>query len=171
MESWKRIPHFSRYEISNLGRLRNIKSGRILKHHVTRLGYHEARIYDDSGRKRCPSIHRMVCRAFNGEPPRENDTVNHRDGAKSNNSSENLEWKTHLDNIRHAWKAGLRDGTIGEESKVAILTEKKVHKIRKLRSSGSSYRKIASILGVGKTTVEMVCTGRTWSHVNEEGTL
>lgn len=51
-------------------------------------------------------VHRAVALTFipniNNLPE-----INHKDGNKNNNSKFNLEWVTHKDNIRHAFKMGL----------------------------------------------------------------
>jgi hypothetical protein len=52
-------------------------------------------------------IHRLVAAKFIPNPlnlP----TVNHKDGNKSNNHVDNLEWSTQLDNNNHAWQNGLQ---------------------------------------------------------------
>ncbi len=44
-------------------------------------------------------IHRIVARAFNGEPPTNEHVVDHIDTNKQNNRPENLRWLTRLENI------------------------------------------------------------------------
>ena len=75
------------------------------------------------------SIHRLVAFAFCSNPNKYNH-VNHIDGNKSNNNSENLEWVTCSQNHKHAFKIGLRVPTKGELSGTSKLTLKEVTKIR-----------------------------------------
>ena len=58
--------------------------------------------------------------------------INHKNGDKSNNRIENLEWITNLDNMRHAWKNGLKNNNYqnGEKSHFAKITEELVRKIK-----------------------------------------
>src|SRR4051812_33780097 len=54
-----------------------------------------------SGRFESFRVHALVARAFVPNPDNLPE-VNHKDGVKSNNVYTNLEWTTHLSNMRHA---------------------------------------------------------------------
>ena len=60
----------------------------------------------DGKRKLC-TVHRLVASAFIDNPDDLRD-VNHKDGVKTNNSVENLEWVKHSDNIKHAYRVLMR---------------------------------------------------------------
>lgn len=97
-EIWKSVTlkEFSKvYEVSSLGRVRNIVTGRILKPKVSRVGYERVTLCN-KGYKKNISIHRLVALAF--IPNTENKpTVNHKNEVKSDNRVENLEWATNLE--------------------------------------------------------------------------
>lgn len=108
MEKWKPVVDFeSLYEVSNLGRVRNCQSRKILKQEVTRSGYLKVFLYKNKQRK-CKAVHRLVALSFLGIPSDEKMQVNHKDLNKKNNSLENLEWCTPSYNVHHSWVNGGR---------------------------------------------------------------
>jgi hypothetical protein len=112
MEIWKPIVinnEITNYEISNLGRCRNItklhwKSKGILKPKVSKNGYVQYCIVH-KGNNFYKYAHRLVAEAFiKGNTSLQ---INHKDGDKQNNKVENLEWVTHKENMRHCFDVGL----------------------------------------------------------------
>lgn len=113
-EIWKPIPgHEEYYEVSNLGRVRRIKSsagakaGRILKGYLDSIGYLGVTL-SINGKVRGFFIHRLVAMTFIPNPENKRE-VNHKDGNKTNNSVSNLEWATRSENVMHAYNTGLID--------------------------------------------------------------
>lgn len=91
-EIWKPIQDFDDYQISNLGNVRNIKTGQKLNPHINRCGYFSVSLCKNKKVKNF-KIHRLIAIAF--IPNQENKpTVHHKDKNKINNSIENLEWAT-----------------------------------------------------------------------------
>jgi hypothetical protein len=107
-EQWKAIAECNgQYYISNYGRVKSYKCGneRILKYALYR-GYPYVHLKLNQSKDKVVSIHRLVAMYFL-ENPENKKTVNHRDGNKSNNHIDNLEWMTQKENVQHAWQNGL----------------------------------------------------------------
>ena len=98
MELWKTIDGTNnRYEISNLGRIKC--DGNLLEPVIDNTGYVKVRISLIFG-TRWFWLHRVVA-AYFCENPENKEQVNHIDGNKENNTAENLEWCTNVENQRH----------------------------------------------------------------------
>lgn len=122
-EEWKTIPGTSDlYQASTLGRIRSTdriimqlnrwgymgelrKRGRVLKPWLDSNGYEVIYIAIDKGRD-ARNVHRLIAETYL-EGSGNGLDVNHKDGVKTNNRPENLEWCTHKENMAHALAAGL----------------------------------------------------------------
>lgn len=100
MEVWKNIPieELDKYEISDLGNIRNKKTGRVLKVCVHRDGYIFFRAFTKDKTKRNYYIHRLVLISFTGNM--EGFEVNHINHNIKDNKLVNLEWMSKQENIR-----------------------------------------------------------------------
>lgn len=106
METWKDIEGYEeKYQISDIGRIKNKINNRFLKPRVGTYGYYKVNLYKNKKVKTI-EIHRLVAESFIENSESKNE-VNHIDGNKLNNNITNLEWVTHKENIGHAWKTKL----------------------------------------------------------------
>lgn len=105
-EIWKEILEFPNYEVSNLGRIRNKKTGLIRKQHKgkTCIGYWNIMLWSKNKSKNC-LVHRLVANAFIPNPLNK-PQVNHIDGNRENNCVTNLEWVTVSENLKHSFRLG-----------------------------------------------------------------
>lgn len=99
-EIWKDIEGYEGiYQVSNLGRVKRVTTGRILKSYKDRGGYLRVDLCK-SGKRKNHKIHRLVAQAFIPNPDNKLQ-VNHIDENKTNNSVDNLEWVTAKENCNH----------------------------------------------------------------------
>lgn len=106
MEIWKTIIEYPNYEVSSEGRIRNTKTGRVLKFGKTKTGYLQVVLYKDRKAKYF-KVHRLVASIFIPNPENK-PQVNHINGIKTDNRVENLEWSTNSENQKHAYRTGLK---------------------------------------------------------------
>lgn len=118
MEKWNTISDYPNYEVSDQGRVRNRKSGRILKTELVK-GYPRVLLVDRS-RHRPAMVHRLVAEEFTTED-HDGLQVNHIDGDKTNNKLSNLEWVTGSENISHAYRTGLKTPPCPNPRRVRIV--------------------------------------------------
>lgn len=115
LEEFKDIPEFKGlYQVSNLGNVKSLPKGdgngnkvRILKHNKSDAGngvYSRVSLSKNGNTFRY-SVHRLVALVFIPNPDNKK-YVNHIDNNPQNNTSLNLEWCTHSENMLHAAKQG-----------------------------------------------------------------
>ena len=94
------------YFCDDLGNIFNGNTGRILKQKTCKSGYKQVCLYMPTGKKSF-YVHRIVGECFIDNPDLKPE-INHIDGDKGNNRSENLEWVTSSENQQHAFSSGLQ---------------------------------------------------------------
>jgi hypothetical protein len=167
LEVWRAVPEYAGwYEVSNLGRVRNVRAGRarragrILKTPPSRGGYpqvHLRRVEID----RTAYVHALVAAAFLGPRPAGRE-INHRNGIKTDNSVWNLEYLTDAEHKRHSMEMG--QVASGEGKAQAKLTEATVRAIRASVGTASD-REIGARFGVDSETVRQIRLRKAWKHV------
>ena len=102
-EVWKDISGYEGYyQVSNLGRVRNIKFNRELKACFDNYGYLLV-VLSKCGKYRTRTVHRLVAETFIPNPDNL-PQVNHKNEIKADNRSQNLEWCTNLYNNNYGTK-------------------------------------------------------------------
>ena len=164
------------YQVSDHGNIRRIGNysdgrripfGRPIKQNRHPVGYFQVTL-SDTGIHRRHLVHRLVAHAFLGPCP-EGKEVNHKDGCKTHNAIENIEYLTHSENHFHRYRI-LGQKSIptirGSQKANAKLTESSVKIARTRYAEGDiSYMTLASSLGVCKKTLMNALKGKTWNHV------
>lgn len=167
-ERWLAIPGYEgRYAVSDHGNVMSMDfagSGLpgILKKHLAR-GYFSVAFYPQPRKVKRYTIHRLVMLAFVGPRP-DGMQINHKNGIKTDNRLENLEYCTASQNMKHAHATGLQSNR-GERHSRSKLTNEVVRGIVVRLSNGESPRSIAKDVGVDVTNVYHIRSGRIWSSV------
>lgn len=164
-EKWLPVPgvYRDRYSVSNLGRVKSSwgwSGERILKAEI-RARYLAVTLTHNKKATKF-SVHSLVALAFIGPRPIGRQ-VNHKDGVKTNNSASNLNYVTQHQNILHAHRIGL--GLRGEKHRLSKLTDKKVIRLRELRSRGATLESLSKKFKVSLSVVQKVAARTAWSHV------
>lgn len=155
-EEWRAIPGYP-YLVSSDGRV-----CRVLRPQVDQKGYLGLFLCRD-GTVRRFKVAALTAEAFLGPRP-DGMEINHRNGIKSDNRVENLEYVSKRENTEHAIRLGL--WPMGTSHGMVKLTEKDVLEIRRRRAAGEKPMEIAkSFPQVHRHTVSRVASGRGWRHL------
>lgn len=133
-----------------------------MKTYTDRSGYEHGGIRVNN-RKEHVKPHRLIAMYFIFNPE-ELPVVNHKNGIKTDNRIENLEWCTALQNSQHAILNGLK-AINGSKCKQAKLSEGEVKDIKYLINLGIKEKEIARKYGVQRAAISKIKHGRSWKHV------
>lgn len=147
--NWKPIAGWP-YSVSDTGKVRNDRTGFILKGNANQKGYLLVDLKTPRARK-CITVHSLVALEFLGARPSVKHQINHIDGDKTNNSASNLEYVTPSQNVAHAFKSGLREQK---------LTAQDVELIRGLNLVGMSVKEISERYKMNRSYIYSICLGR-----------
>lgn len=92
-EEWRSIDEFPNYSVSNLGRIRNNATGRIINQFVYERGFLTVGLIKTKRIQFRRSVTVLVAQAFVDQPNEQYNTPMHLDGDRRNNQAENLVWR------------------------------------------------------------------------------
>lgn len=154
IEIWKQIKDFPYHEVSNLGRVRSLRrwSGTKYYNRISLLSLYQNKnngyIYvwlNFNGKGKNIRVHKLVAETFLSNY--KNDiSINHIDGNKSNNRLDNLEWCTPKENIQHY----IKSLNLGERNRNIIKDYKKgINKKQIKEKYNLTYESIRLIIKKG----------------------
>jgi hypothetical protein len=170
-EIWKIVYGHDDYKVSNYGRIKSLrryinrkvnpywKDETILTGTLNWSGY--IMVYLDGKQQR---LHRLVAKAFIPNT-KDKKCINHKNGIKTDNHVENLEWCTRKENNIHAWENGLINNR-GEKQTNSKLTDLNVWEIKFLVSIGEEQKSVSNLFDVSPQTINGIIKNRTWKHIN-----
>jgi DNA-binding transcriptional regulator YiaG len=141
------------YLITEEGEVINIRwGGRKVKPQPNGKGYMRVHI---AGKMHF--VHRLVAEKYVPNPDNL-PQINHKDGDKTNNRADNLEWVSNLENRQHAVKEGLH--IHGERCPWAKLKQSDVDYIR--QHTEMTSREIAQMFGVSDSLIRTIRRREAW---------
>lgn len=157
---WKTIDFEPNYEVSTLGEVRSSKTKLVKSLRSCRGGYLRVTLYPSG---KTYHVHRLVALTHLNKVEGL-DVVNHKDGVKTNNRVENLEWCDHKYNVNHAYQNGLNQyrNIVGEKNPSVKLTRDIVEEVRQRASKGEKWKDLAKDYGVKYNCIKRIVLNITW---------
>lgn len=162
------------YAISTEARVYNLKTQRLLVPRLRPDGYYDINLtFGSADSHRTFMTYRMVAETFLEGQNVENgvNTVDHIDGLDAGHGINNLEWVTHVENIKRATKKGWMkkpDSMKGENNSSHVYTEKQVREACELKVKGVNKRKISDTTGIKYDYLDKIFNGLKWADVVSE---
>ena len=167
MEEWRDVPSTNGFlQVSSLGQARRIarpliyKDGRkgvlpaaMLRPVLLATGY-----YTVSFGKEKFLLHRLIAETFLPAPEVifAKQTVNHKNGIKTDNRVENLEWASYKTNNRHARQTGLNKQH-GENTNLSKYTDQFIEAVRNVHKEYQpTWEKLGSLFGLTGTHARQI---------------
>lgn len=101
-EIWKIMKENNKYEISNFGKIKTIKTQKIRKPIISKKGYYQMIFYINK-KPKSYFVHRLVANNFI-DNPNNYEQINHKNENKLDNRVENLEWCNNKYNANYGTK-------------------------------------------------------------------
>ena len=136
MEEWKKIDGFPHYEVSDMGNIKSLYSGKILKPSLHWGGYLMVNL-SENGKIKTKLVHRLVAEAF-VENPQGKPSVDHINMNKQDNRAVNLRWQTQKEQLNNE-DQDYKTNQLCEKAKEIMRKYREENK-EKLKEYGKVYR-------------------------------
>ena len=154
LESKKLKLHGATYIVFNDGTVIG-PSGKKLKQNKDKDGY----LYFKCGKKRY-FTHRAVAICFVENPdPATKTEVDHKDNNRANPSADNLQWLSHVENVR---KAAQNGSYSGERNSHAILSRYEAIFVKEACRQGIARKTLSKQFHISLYTISDLVRGKTW---------
>lgn len=140
------------YLVNTNGEIRRIGSHRMMKGLVNRNGYRQYTLTKD-GESSTKEAHRLILLSFHPISNCKNKHTNHKNGVKTDNSIENLEWVSPSENTKHSYRTKLQTNVTNRHGNYRVLTECDLKEIKHLHLSKYLDREIAERFGCSRTLI------------------
>lgn len=173
-EEWRDVAGYEGlYQVSNFGNVKRValipkyRYGCFLTPTPTHKGYIEVTFCKGHPvQQKSFRIHQLVMRTFGSAPPFDKAEVNHKNGCKTDNRIDNLEWMTTKENVNHSFKVlGRQPNHLRGEDHFHKLTDEDVKIIRQMFADGNSISEITKYFAVARRTISDVIHRKTWTHI------
>ena len=158
MEVYKEIEFCSNYLVSDMGNVKSKRYNKPLVGSINSCGYIRVQL---GNRHNKFFVHRLVALTFLKYDDKKQ-VVNHKNGIKTDNCLDNLEWCTRSENDLHAYANDLRKSKKGENHHNSKLTLSQVLEIKDLLLKNYNCKYISSIYGVSRKTISDIKNNKTW---------
>jgi len=165
------------YQVSNTGKVRSVDrsikysngkvyvyKGKELSLKYRKDGYYTACLCKNSDEKNL-FVHRLIAFAF--IPKVDNKPfINHKNGVKTDNRIENLEWCDYSDNNKHAYDTGLNSTLKGEKSHFSKLKSADIYSIRNMYHNWFFTKwELADIYKMTYNSIHNILIKKTWFNI------
>lgn len=151
------------YIVSNMGRVmstsqrKGTRPGRCLRTTANSDGYSSVILSTCPDDRKSIKVHRMVLDAFIGPAPIDQPEGNHKNGNRTDNRADNLEWVSRSGNQQHSFHVTKLNSHRAERNPFyrPDIDEDAIRAAR--RDTGLPYWKIAKQFGVSTTHAHRIC--------------
>jgi len=126
--------------------------GKVLVGGIDKDGYRIGVFHDSLGNRKTLKFHRLIAQTFI-ENKHNLPEVNHKDGNKTNNNANNLEWTSTSSNVQHAFDTGLKN--MDWKKRAVVQLDKNTLEVIKVYESATATESD----GFRRTSVGGCCRG------------